>query len=191
MRSTSRSLFVLCLLLSTSVMARAPAPDDDISPTLRITSETVGAVLAGSSGVALGFLGGIILSDGMTCGFDDCRTGQRLTAGTSALGLGLGAATGVYLAGSLMDGHGRLLPTFLGGLVGAGAPLAVIGLTGTKLEGAPLIVGLALPIVGSILGYELSDPGPAARQARRDGPLLLPTVGLAPGGGAFGLAGRF
>ncbi len=194
MRSPSRSL-VLLLLLSSPVLAAAPArvaePEDEAAPfAARVAGETLGGALIGGSGLALGLLGGVLLSDAVTCGFDDCRTGQHLTAGTSALGLGLGAASGVYLAGSLMDARGRLLPTMLGGLIGAGAPLAVIGLTGTKLEGAPLVVGLALPVVGAILGYELSEPGPAPRYGARQ-PLLLPLVGWAPGGGAIGLAGRF
>lgn len=158
----------------------------------RISGETIGGALVGSSGLALGFLGGFLLADSVSCGFDDCNPGRRLTLGVGAVGLGLGAASGVYLAGALMNARGRYLPTLLGGLAGAGVPLAVSGLTGADVESAPILISfLALPVAGAILGYELSNPLSRQRSVSTASTAVLPTVALTPGGGALGLAGRF
>jgi hypothetical protein len=157
----------------------------------RISGETLGGALVGSSGLALGFLGGFLLADSVSCGIDDCNQGRRITLGVGAAGLGLGAASGVYLAGALMNARGRYLPTLLGGLAGAALPLAVSGITGADIESAPLLVSfLALPVAGAILGYELSNPLTRQR-SERAATAVVPTVALAPGGGGLGLAGRF
>ncbi len=156
----------------------------------RISGETLGGALVGSSGLAVGFLGGFLLADSVSCGIDDCNQGRRIAVGLGAVGLGLGAASGVYLAGSLMDARGRYLPTLLGGLAGAGLPLAVSAITGADVESAPILVSfLALPVVGSILGYELSNP--LSRRTASPSAGVLPTVALTPDGGALGLVGRF
>jgi hypothetical protein len=158
----------------------------------RISGETLGGALVGSSGLALGFLGGFLLADSVSCGFDDCNQGRRITLGVGAVGLGLGAASGVYLAGALMNARGRYLPTLLGGLAGAGVPLAVSGITGADVESAPILISfLALPVAGAILGYELSNPLSRQQPVSASSTAVLPTVALAPGGGSLGLAGRF
>ena len=48
-----------------------------------------------------------------------------------------------------------------------------------------------LAVAGAILGYELSNPLSRQRSVSTASTAVLPTVALAPGGGALGLAGRF
>ncbi|WP_434347763.1 hypothetical protein ACN6A1_07145 [Myxococcus virescens] len=156
----------------------------------RLVGETVGGALIGASGLAVTFLGGVLVSDQVSCGYSECRSGRNLSLISASIGMGLGAASGVYLGGSLMDARGGFLPTLLGGLVGTAAPLAVVALS-DEASWAVLTATFAVPVATSILAFELSHGAYERRRQQEHPVVLVPTVSLAPGGGALGLAGRF
>ncbi|AKQ64036.1 hypothetical protein A176_000948 [Myxococcus hansupus] len=172
---------------------QAHATGDDTFPLgARLVGETVGGALIGASGLALAFLGGVLVTDRVSCPYNECAKSRKATLLGASLGMGLGAASGTYLAGSLMDAHGGFLPTLLGGLVGTGVPLTVIALTDGDLPWPALAAAYAAPVATSILAFELSH---GARRKRRQSPptglTLVPTAAVAPGGGALGLVGTF
>ena len=174
-------------------LSRAHATDEELFPLgARLVGETVGGALIGASGLAVAFLGGVLVTDRVSCAYNECAKSRKATLLGASLGMGLGAASGTYLAGSLMDAHGGYLPTLLGGLVGTGVPLTVIALTDGDLPWPALVAAYAAPVATSILAFELSH---GVRRKRRQSPstglTLVPTAAVAPGGGALGLAGRF
>lgn len=85
--------------------------------------------------------------------------------------LALGSGVGVSLVGRAMEGRGRAAYAIMGGFLGAAAPVA-IGLGVIRLVhcvdraasvcAEPIVVGLlglfVFPVVGAIVGYELSAP---------------------------------
>ncbi|WP_216620493.1 MULTISPECIES: hypothetical protein [Myxococcus] len=167
-----------------------PSQDAPFPLGARLVGETVGGALMGASGLAVTFLGGVLVSDRVSCGYSECRSGRNLSLISASIGMGLGAASGVYLGGSLMDARGGFLPTLLGGLVGTAAPLAVVALS-DEASWAVLTTTFAVPVATSILAFELSH-GAYERRRQQERPIVMvPTVSLAPGGGALGLAGRF
>lgn len=167
-----------------------PSQDAPFPLGARLVGETVGGALMGASGLAVTFLGGVLVSDRVSCGYSECRSGRNLSLISASIGMGLGAASGVYLGGSLMDARGGFLPTLLGGLVGTAAPLAVVALS-DEASWAVLTATFAVPVASSILAFELSH-GAYERRRQQERPIVMvPTVSLAPGGGALGLAGRF
>jgi hypothetical protein len=93
----------------------------------------------------------------------------------------VGAPLGVLLAGWLFDGDGAWWATVLGDVAGLAAA-AVSALFGGK-EAAPLL--FALPLAGSVLGYEFSSSGSRSTAA------VTPVLSLGPGGGSLGLVGAF
>jgi hypothetical protein len=104
------------------------------------------------------------------------------------LGSSLGFSLGAWGGGSLMGGHGHLLPTLggmaLGLLVGVGSFQLTQG-TITPLTGAALLT----PYVFSVVAYELSSaasspPPPATAR-------LQPMLSVSSQGAVLGLAGRF
>lgn len=156
----------------------------------RLVGETVGGALIGASGLAMTFLGGVLVADRVSCGYSECRSGRNLSLISASIGMGLGAASGVYLGGSLMDARGGFLPTLLGGLAGTAAPLAVVALS-DEASWAVLTAAFAVPVATSILAFELSHGADERRRQQGRPVVMVPTVSLAPGGGALGLAGRF
>ena len=118
------------------------------------------------------------------------RGGLALTV--VVVGTMLGAATGVYLSGTWMDGRGGALPTFAGALVGGAASTGLYA-AGMGRDDPSTLFLLALPLAGAITAFEVSSAlrPPRPRAARLDGPHLVPTVGVTPDGGTLGLAGRF
>ncbi|WP_426754421.1 hypothetical protein [Myxococcus sp. Y35] len=168
-------------------------PNEELFPLgARLVGETVGGALIGASGFAVAFLGGVLVTDRVSCGYSECRRSRNATLISASLGMGLGAAAGTHLAGSLMDAHGGFLPTLLGGMAGTAVPITVVALTDGELPWPALTAAYAAPVVTSIVAYELSH---GARQRRRQSPesglTLVPSVSWAPGGGALGFAGRF
>ncbi|QDE70824.1 hypothetical protein BHS09_29755 [Myxococcus xanthus] len=167
-----------------------PSQDAPFPLGARLVGETVGGALIGASSLAVTFLGGVLVSDRVSCGYSECRSGRNLSLISASIGMGLGAASGVYLGGSLMDARGGFLPTLLGGLVGTAAPLTVVALS-DEASWAVLTATFAVPVATSILAFELSH-GAYERRRQQERPVeMVPTVSLAPGGGALGLAGRF
>ena len=95
---------------------------------------------------------------------------------------------GVWLGGNLADGTGNLGSTYLGGIVGAAAGGLVMAVSGGN--GALLVIGLALPLLGSIIGYETSTLG-MMYSMKGGGTRLQPLLSVSPHGGFVGLGGRF
>ena len=114
-----------------------------------------------------------------TCDSEACILGI-LSVG--ALGASFGAPLGVYGAAKLMGGQGRYWPSFLGTVVGAG--IGALAAVATRNETAT-VIGLSTgPLIGAIVGYELSH---AHVQ-----PSVSPTLGLTLTGGVVaGLSARF
>ncbi|MFP2961916.1 hypothetical protein ACLEPN_30045 [Myxococcus sp. 1LA] len=181
--------------LASSPRTAAPIPMSEPQDALfplgaRLVGESVGGALIGASGLALAFLGGVLVTDQVSCGYSECRSGRNLSLISASIGMGLGAASGVYLGGSLMDARGGFLPTLLGGLAGTAAPLALVALSDGDVSWGALTATFAVPVATSILAFELSH-GAYQRRRQQERPVMVPTVSLAPGGGAMGLAGRF
>jgi len=131
--------------------------------------------LGAASGATLGLIGGLI---GASLG-----PGQLQPMGNgwslAALGFCLGAPVGVLISGWLFEGNGTWWATLLGDAAGALISLAAIGFGGPD-GGAAFFT---LPLVGSVLGYELTSDASRAT--------VTPVVSLLPRGGALSLMGRF
>lgn len=167
----------------------------DPGPTApRLLLELVG----GSVGASVGIIpGGLLLFSAVLCG-DSCEGGEDSRA-ILGLGLGLaglagGAALGITGAGSLLHGEGEYWPTAGGAAVGTliGSLLA-LGLASSANELA-IIPFIAGPVVGGMIGYELSHSNALARRQRNRAltPTVMPVATVTPHGGVLGgLAGRF
>lgn len=99
---------------------------------------------------------------------------------------------GVWTVGKLLGGQGRFLPTLGGmavGLVAALPSLFVASDSLLVLEASFVL----LPLAGSIIGYELSRPGPSRLSEHAStGSGLVPVLGFTPNGGVLGgFAARF
>jgi hypothetical protein len=103
-------------------------------------------------------------------------------------GAALALPLGVWLGGNIATGTGSLVSTYLGGLVGTavGGMLAILG----GNNGVLIAIGVALPLVGSILGYETLTVG-LKQNMNRGGTRLQPLLSVSPHGGFLGLGGRF
>jgi len=166
----------------------------DPSPTFpRLLLEIVGGSLGASAGIIPGGL--LILS--AFCD-DSCSGGEESRAilglGIALAGFAGGAAVGITGAGSLLHGEGEYWPTAggaaLGTLVGTLAALALA----SSADEAALIPFLAGPVVGGMIGYEISHSNALARKQRNPAltPVVLPMATVSPRGGVIGgLAGRF
>ena len=125
-------------------------------------------------------------------GFDACPAQLGIA---TLVGVGLGFPLGVFWGGQAVGGRGNLLGA-LGGLAGG----ALVGFFGGWLlfqhEFDALLLSVPLAMVGSIVGYELtqSEPGPTAPRARPVAsvrPRLQPVLGFSPRGALVGLRGSF
>jgi len=95
---------------------------------------------------------------------------------------------GVWLGGNIAHGTGSLVSTYLGGLVGAAAGGLLLGVGGNN--GALIAIGVALPLLGSIIGYETSTAG-MQYSMNGEGTRLQPLLSVSPRGGFVGLGGSF
>ena len=101
---------------------------------------------------------------------------------TGAVGAVFGASLGVYGAGKLLGAEGRYWPSFLGTL--AGAALGIVGAVAAQNETATALSLTVGPVLGAIVGYELSHA-----YGQRG---VLPSVGVTlTGDVTVGLSGRF
>jgi hypothetical protein len=135
----------------------------------------------GVMGAGVGFLS-LLLGAAVfapTCDSDSCIIPIFLTG---AMGASFGIPLGVYGAGRLQGGQGRYWPAFLGTIVGAG--LGALTSVISNNETATAVSLTAGPVLGAIVGYELSHSYVQRR--------LTPTLGLSLTGGVVaGLSGRF
>jgi hypothetical protein len=125
-------------------------------------------------GTGLGLVGEFI---GAYIGVNiDILSGHESAAGFSAgaaVGAILAVAPGVWLGGTLMSGDGAFGWTMLGGAIGTAASAVVLGI---KNNTATLIVAGLLPVISSILGYELSSHHRRAKKPS-SGVSIVPTAG--------------
>ncbi|PTL83214.1 hypothetical protein DAT35_14550 [Vitiosangium sp. GDMCC 1.1324] len=157
---------------------------------LRILAETGASLLTGLGGGFVGMLAG----DGLCGSANIGRSGDFLpcleATGVGLLaGAGLGFSLGTFWGGEVAGGDGRLL----GALVGMGSGALVGILAGTAMSSiflAGVVLGIPLSLIGSIVGYELTEQGtpPAAVSAR---PRLQPVLAVSSHGGLLGLGGTF
>jgi hypothetical protein len=94
-----------------------------------------------------------------------------------------------------MDGEGRFLPTLAAGVV-MGAATAGAYYAGVSDSAEVVIPLMAVPMVTSIVAYELSAAMAPSRPSRLrasrpPGPRWAPAIALTPRGGWLGLIGRF
>lgn len=143
-------------------------------------------------GTVLAVPGVFLMADSFSC--STCADDGEILAGglVSLLGYTTGAALGVKLMGSVFDGEGRFLYTLLGAGAGFGAGLVAM-LPLIETEGGWAVPLLIFPLVGAVVGYEMSDT--SERKAQTEPYLnvrVLPSVGVSPTGGVIaGLVGRF
>jgi hypothetical protein len=153
-------------------------------------------VLGPLAGFVVGILaaspGLLLMGDSFSC--STCADDAAIIGGglVSLVGFTAGTALGVKLIGSLFWGEGRYLKTLLGaGLGFGGGLLTMIPLIETEGGWAiPLLVG---PLIGAVVGYEMSHTDELERMAAA-GPSVsvLPSVSVHPSGGVIaGLMGRF
>lgn len=125
------------------------------------------------------------LSEDQSCSFSPpCPGSRSLALGLAAAGSVYALTTPllVYLASEGVGGNGSLLASYLGAGLTAAAGAGVVMAGVASPSGLLLIVGATLiglgPVVGAIVGYELSDSGPAARarQSQRQSWTLVPNI---------------
>jgi hypothetical protein len=131
--------------------------------------------LGALGGLGLGVSGALI---GALLTTPDTDSPFRMYLG-GALGLGLGVTLGVWGAGTLAGGDGSLLATTGGMAVGMalGAGLASL----FPLAPTQMLYLLPLPLLGAVVGYELSNHLRGAAPASSGG----------LGGAVFTVGGRF
>jgi hypothetical protein len=112
--------------------------------------------------------------------------GDMLLGG--AAGLVLGLPLGIWWGGNIAGGDGGLGYTYLGALVGTVGTVLVLG-TASQLPFVAAL-GFVLPVVGGILGYELSM-SPEAPSVALGGTRLQPLLSASSRGGFVGLGGTF
>jgi hypothetical protein len=152
---------------------------------LRLLSETGFGVLTTAGGGFVGVLGGVgvCLALGHQTQYLGCLA-DMLVGG--AAGLALGLPLGIWLGGNIAGGDGGIGYTYLGALAGGVGTVLVLA-----LEQSPVaILGFALPILGGLLGYELSM-SPEAPSLALGGARLQPLLSISPRGGFVGLGGSF
>lgn len=164
---------------------------------LRILAETGSGLLTSAGFGVIGLLAGT----GM-CWIGLVRQGADATnaclgaiGGGALLGVGLGFPLGVFWGGQAAGGRGSVLGA-LGGMAGG----ALVGLLGGSLlaqdVSGGILLGVPLAMIGSIVGYELTqrEPGPSSPRApsvASTRPRLQPVLGFSPRGALVGLGGNF
>jgi|GEM_PF-3390554 len=126
--------------------AFAPLPEQtDHVRAYRIPAEILGGTLLAA---AFGTVAGLTY-----CGFANCEGLDGLGAVAVALIVApVGYPLGVTLVGNWMDGDGSFWASALGMLIGGGLDALIFGL---GAEGpAAAVVGVALPVLGGVVGYE-------------------------------------
>ncbi|WP_224247689.1 hypothetical protein [Hyalangium gracile] len=210
-------LLLLCVVLPLSGAAQAPSPppmvpapaappaeavqpEGELIPRSSVTPDSgrgrAGRVILGPlTGLVLGLLaatpGLVLMGDSFSC--STCANDSEIIGGglVSLVGFTAGTALGVKLIGSLFWGEGRFLKTLLGSALGfGGGLLTMIPLIETEGGWAvPLIIG---PLIGAVIGYELSHTEELERMAAGPSVAVLPSVSVHPSGGVIaGLMGRF
>lgn len=160
----------------------------------RVASEVLVGSLLGAGGLLGGGLVGVVLAESFTCGVNECMDGLGYVGASIVAGIALAAPLGVYFGGHLMEGEGLFLPTLAGSLVSGGVTAVTLAMMTNSITPAGVLVLAMSPLVGSIVGYEMSHffVGRQRRSLAAGGVQVLPTAGVTTSGtGMLGLAGRF
>lgn len=169
------------------------AQGDEIPPPgVRIGSEAGLGLLAGAgAGLGVGLAAYGLSTAGNPPGSIDNVEGLVF-----GLLFGAGASfvaqpIGVYHGGRLAGGDGGLGAAFLGQIGGLGAAVLLNAVTGTQSTALGW-ASLALPLTGSIIGYEMSHHSARENESRAGrGLRLFPVVGAEVDGGLVGMGVRF
>lgn len=162
---------------------------------VRILAETGAGLLTGGGGALLGSLAGLALCGG---GFPGSNGGWLPCLDTLPwgflLGTGLGFSLGTFWGGEVAGGNGR----WLGALAGTASGALVGTLAALTLDNPNmglLVLGFPLALIGSIVGYELTDQGPRvatrAPAVASTHPRVQPLLAVSSRGALLGLGGSF
>jgi hypothetical protein len=171
---------------STTQLVDTPAP---LSAPLRVGIES-GAGLLG--GAAVGAFNAWAMQSLLQTQNNSPSTQRLVSLFGAPLGVSVGAPLAVTLSGYVLGESGSFLVSWLsalGGLaVGGSIYLTASGLSNSQAAQASYGFALVLPVVGAVLGYELS-----ARAAARPtpGPTVVPALAISEKGAAAGVAGVF
>jgi hypothetical protein len=168
------------------------------SKALRIMAELGAGLLTSGGGSLVGFFAGAGLCGagivGSQGGFLPCLD----AAGVGLLlGAGLGLPLGVFWGGEAAGGDGKLLGALLGMGSGVVAGFLVGALAFANPSGG-FVLGIPLAVVGSIVGYEMTERGGAPAPGARTSPAvasarprLQPMLAVSSRGALLGLGGSF
>jgi len=170
-----------CSAPITAAPVQAVTTRDD-TPALaagHLGGEVLGGALGGvGGGLALGALFFAVNYHDRSCS-DDCRSMFAFVGGYA--GLAVAAPVGVMVIGSRGDETGSWGATYAGSAIGAVVGLVAIGAGLAANVSEPLIIaGFAAPVVGAVVGFNLS------RRYK-----VAPTVQPASDRAMVGVVGRF
>jgi hypothetical protein len=118
---------------------------------------------------------------------------QRLVSLFGApLGVAVGAPLAVTLTGYTLGERGSFLVSWLSAMaglaIGGSAYLVSTGISSSQAAEGTYALALVLPVVGAVIGYELSARAAEAEPARA---VVVPAVAVNAHGASAGVAGRF
>jgi hypothetical protein len=157
-----------------------PQAQSGCSPKAWVRAARIGVELVLGAGLgALGELTGIYvgLNADILSGHDG---GLGLSLG-AAIGAMLSVAPAVWCGGAAMGGDGSFGWTMLGGAAGTVLSAGILAINHGM---AAVVIAAAVPVIGSVLGYELSSH---RKRGTATGVAIMPT--LSPNGA--GIAGVF
>lgn len=160
----------------------------------RVAAEVLMGGLLGAGGLLGGGVVGFAVAQAVTCGVDDCMDGLGYVGAAMVAGIAITAPLGVYFGGNMVGGEGLFLPALAGSLVSGGMTALALASMSRSISPAGVLVLAVSPLVGSIIGYEVSHVfvNRSRRSEAAKGVQVLPTAGVTPSGaGVLGLAGRF
>ena len=154
---------------------------------LRLLTEVGAGAITAMGGLLVGGVLGAVVCERTDMGRDPSTgcLGGMLVGGF--LGLAQGYALGVWWGGEVVGGDGSLLLTLLGGALGTALSVVLIQTSNGSAQGLSYTVPVPI-ILGSHLGYELSQRSPPAVSSR---PGIQPMVSFSSHGALLGLGGRF
>ncbi|HMK71708.1 MAG TPA: hypothetical protein VK454_00130 [Myxococcaceae bacterium] len=160
-----------------------------LSAPLRIGLEA-GAGLAG--GAAVGAFNAWAMQSILGTQNNSESTQRLVKLFGAPLGVAVGAPLAVTLTGYTLGERGSFLVSWLSAMaglaIGGSAYLVSTGISSSQAAEGTYALALVLPVVGAVIGYELSARAADAEPARA---VVVPAVGVNTHGATAGVAGRF